>query len=699
MEHPLTTARHNLLRLLCEQQNTDGSFPSITFSSETDHTETAQTCFHAALILGTLKTKAAQGDQDTQNIVSKGITFLLNQQSAHGSWNYWPRDTAASKQWPYPDDLDDTFVALSCIAHYRPETFDEHMLVSAVNLLIGNEVVEGGPYGTWIVRSLKTGSTTDPDIDIDIVVNSNIACFLREHEIHIPRLEQYIDREIARAFYEYQHDPEQDPHFSSKYYQSPIVIIYFLSRWYDGPHRSMLAAYLRECTKKWTGSNSEKPTAIEMTLAATALLRFGEPPETIAPLVAEILKACDLAADPASDATSNFAAITAPFPFYIERKEQGTTFWSGGVALNAALVFEALSLYEQVLDTPAQPTASDTSAERAKEISGAITNRFSNLLPELNEVLVREIATIESADKNFEVRLLPYMIWSELRPDLKERVPAEIVNDLCVANALGWIGFSIYDDAIDAPTAYDTKDIRIPLANICAREAAHLFQECIYHAENISAISAPIENDLSATIIEILHQIDEANAWERIHCRRNSERYLSLREPVPEFGNLEHLAQKSLGLALAPMIIMATVAGEKSETIRTFFTHYLIARQLHDDAHDWMNDLEQGAINPVGAAVIRKTLARHPEKRALDLRSDRLMLEKIFWYETVDDIVALITQHAAQARQTLESLSGYGSFVSLENIITKIESSAERTLHERNQARDFLDAYTTGYAQ
>ena len=698
MEHSLTTAKHRLLRLLREQQNTDGSFPGTTFSLETDRTETAPTCFHTSLILTALKTEISQ---DFQHIVSKGIAFLLDQQSANGSWNYWPRNSDASKQWPYPDDLDDTFVALSCIAHYRTETFDEHMLVAAVNLLIGNEVAEGGPYGTWIIRRPKTSSRADTNTapDIDIAVNSNIACFLREHAIHVPRLEQYIDREIARAFYEYQHDPEQDPHFSSKYYQSPIVIIYFLSRWYDGPHRSMLAAYLRDCAKRWTGPNSEQSTTTEMALAVTALLRFGEPPETIAPLVAEILKACDLAADPTSDTTSNFAAITAPFPFYIERKEEGVTFWSGSIALNAALVFEALSLYGQVLDTPTQPTASDTPAERAKEISGAITNRFSALLPELKEVLAREIATIESADKNFEVRLLPYMIWSELRPDLKERVPAEIVNDLCVANVLGWIGFSIYDDAIDAPVHPDTKDIRIPLANICAREAAHLFQECIYHAENISAISAPIENDLSTTIIEILHQIDEANAWERIHCRRNSERYLSLREPVPEFGNLEHLAQKSLGLALAPMIIMATVAGEKSETIRTFFTHYLIARQLHDDAHDWMNDLEQGAINPVGAAVIRKTLARHPEKRALDLRSDRLMLEKIFWYKTVDDIVALITQHAAQARQTLESLSGYGSFVSLENIITKIESSAERTLHERNQARDFLDAYTTGYAQ
>ena len=686
MEHSLTTAKHRLLRLLREQQNTDGSFPGTTFSLETSHAETALTCFHTALVLAALKTETAQ---DTQDIVSKGITFLLGQQSAHGSWNYWPRDSVASKQWPYPDDLDDTFVALSCVAHYRPETFDEHMLVAAVNLLIGNEVAEGGPYGTWIIRRPKTSSRADTntDPDIDIVVNSNIACFLREHAIHVPRLEQYVDREIARAFYEYQHDPEQDPHFSSKYYQSPIVIIYFLSRWYDGPHRSMLGAYLRNCAKRWTGPNSEQSTTAEMALAVTALLRFGEPPETIAPLVVEILNAC------------NLATTTEPFPFYIERKEQDATFWSGSIALNAAFAFEALSLYEQELDIPVQPTASDTSAEHAKEITDAITNRFSALLPGLKEVLGREIATLESADKNFAVRLLPCTIWSELRPDLKERVPAEITDKLCVANVLGWIGFSIYDDVIDAPVHPDTKDIRIPLANICAREAAHLFQECIYHAENTSAISAPVVSDLATATAKVLHQIDEANAWERIHCRRKPDRFVPLREPIPEFGNLERLAQKSLGLALAPMIIMAIVSGEKPENVRTLFTHYLIARQLHDDAHDWMNDLEQGAINPVGAAIMRKALTKHPEKRALNLRSDRLMLEKIFWYETVDDIVALIIQHAAQARQVLESLSEYGSFASLENIITKIESSAEHTLHERNQARDFLDAYTTGYAQ
>ena len=43
---------------------------------------------------------------------------MLSQKSEYWSWNYWKRDSEDAINFPYPDDLDDTFCALATLAHY-----------------------------------------------------------------------------------------------------------------------------------------------------------------------------------------------------------------------------------------------------------------------------------------------------------------------------------------------------------------------------------------------------------------------------------------------------------------------------------------------------------------------------------------------------------------------------------------------------
>lgn len=88
----------------------------------------------------------------------------------------------------------------------------------------------------------------------------------------------------------------------------------------------------------------------------------------------------------------------------------------------------------------------------------------------------------------------------------------------------------------------------------------------------------------------------------------------------PEFKNLTDLSRKSLPLALGPLALnrLSEIRPDRKRelAILNFFRYALAAKQLSDDARDWWEDLQNGAISAVNILILKKGLRR---KISLDL--------------------------------------------------------------------------------
>jgi hypothetical protein len=200
--------------------------------------------------------------------------------------------------------------------------------------------------------------------------------------------------------------------------------------------------------------------------------------------------------------------------------------------------------------------------------------------------------------------------------------------------------------------------------------------------------------------IRVMNIIDDANIWEQVHCRALIENgVLVLPKELPYglcvgtaagLAGLARLADRSLGHALPALGVLfaAGYAPDSCEAraTRSFFQNYLTARQLHDDAHDWKEDLLRGRINSVGARLIQAGSMENISA-----------LQKFFWREAVPGIVADIIFFLDCAREKICTFTSgcallRNSTPFLE-LIDRLQSAAEQTLRERDEAVKFLDVY------
>jgi len=124
------------------------------------------------------------------------------------------------------------------------------------------------------------------------------------------------------------------------------------------------------------------------------------------------------------------------------------------------------------------------------------------------------------------------------------------------------------------------------------------------------------------------------------------------------------------------------------QAIQAFFYHFLIARQLSDDAHDWKEDLRKGQINAVGAYLLHGIERRGPSVQALYAQ-----LEQYFWDKGIGEVNIWIFRELAQARASLKDATFIDRPEILEALLAPIEETARKAEEEQRQTADFLRAY------
>ncbi len=291
-------------------------------------------------------------------------------------------------------------------------------------------------------------------------------------------------------------------------------------------------------------------------------------------------------------------------------------------------------------------------------------------------------ATLER-DKDKQIVLMPLFFKISLGKNGKT-VSKNLLVQLGLANLYGWIAYTIYDDFLDD----EGKPKLLSVANLTLRELTTIFNTVL-----------PKKTGFQAFFHKIMDMIDAANTWEVMNCRlqiQNSTVSADRQEfktqgfPIPNYGNLSRLADRSLGHALGPLAILFSLGfTSKSSEIKNlmkFFKHFLIARQLNDDAHDWEKDLKMGHVNAVGSQILKK--AKHKK-----LKTEIDQLQKIFWYETVVDICQTVLKHTRLAQKALKEISIITNSSLLKKLLVSIEDSAQKALKERKETLKFLGIY------
>lgn len=649
---------------LVKNQLQNGSFLSLSSPDANNFVSDREyhTTFATSLILSCLNN--LEETAQVQRIKQKATGFLLSQKSKNWSFNYWVRGSEESKVIPYPDDLDDTCCALSALFQYNPKLINASAMAKIIMLLTATEEKEGGPYRTWLVP-LDAGKTWK---DVDLAVNSNVAYFLSLHGVSLPNLNSFIESAI------------DENNYTSPFYPPGYPVIYFISRFYRGDKIKKITDSL---VSKSQGSR-QWGNLINNALAISSLLNLGFPVEK---LNKNILYLIEKRND-----------WRKPYVFSIDPTIKEKRYFCGSSAMTTAFCLETLQKYLTVSQNKPstisetkiiedQKTAPEKTNEAEKQtkiynsIIESAKERCSGLNTDLKE---QALAQTLKTSRDKRIVLLPYFFKIALAENGKN-ISDEKLKQLGLANLYGWTAYTIYDDFLDN----EGEPKLLSVANLMLRELTTIFNNVL-----------PPESGFHTFFHQTMDTLDTANTWEINNCRIDTKsNQLKIPNTLPDYGDYTKIAERSLGHTLGPIVILFSLGyTEKSpevEKVMAFFKHYITARQLNDDAHDWEEDIKKGHINSVGAAVLKKWKKVMPPDKQNQTNILKIMpdLQKIFWYDVMPEICQNVLKHTELAEKSLKAVPLISNPSIMINILVSVRGAAQKALTEREEAIKFLKAY------
>ena len=632
---------------IAREQRADGGFASLSSAKRDDFSRAVQrnTVFFPANILACLNETAKFENFWNRSFscgsIQKRIAgFLQAERGDAWSMNYWSKRTEERATIPYPDDWDDTAVALAALHGFDKNQFHGAELADIGRMLVAAEMAEGGPYRTWIAGA----AATKEDGAADLVVNSNIGYFLSLLGIQLPNLRMLVEQAIIGK------------RLSSRYYPGFIQAAYFAARFYRRDRQSReMARMIKKALEK------DQPGILEGAMGISALVNLGFSEWVPHGAVEEIIEVARI-------------GTWRPCAFCMDPAVGGKARYAGSAALTAAFVAEAIAKYCGSGDLHEMPLKKFPVPDALGRIKAEARDRCSAVPSSLQRLVLNKIETTVDS----EIVELPYLLCRALG-ERGAAMPEKLTETLALANLYGWIAYAVYDDLLDGeggPSA-------LPAAVYCSRELTLRY--------------ASLGGDFLGLFERVMNGIDDANAWEQMHCRmKMQEGIISLPAELP-FVPLSRLADRSLGHAL-PAVALLVAAGYRIDScevdgIFSFFRYYLIARQLHDDAHDWEEDLMRGRLNAVNARLLRGWCARNsPRMRGglLDFKAYLPELRNFFWRREIEPVVADILSYTRLAKSSLSKAGVLSDARPLAELLERLECAAKRTLEERGRAIDFL---------
>lgn len=625
------------LIFLDKHQEKDGSFLSFSSCDDFKLLQKKKCIFQNTLILSSL----CKLDENKFGLVKKIKTnlakYLQDQKNESGLFNYWDKNEKLSKIHPYPNDLDDTSCALAALHLHDPKLTTGETLAQIVNILTILETKEGGPYRTWAVPN----NSDETWKDVDLAVNSNVAYFLSLNDVCLPNLIRFVEKNIEKNS------------LSSRYYVGSYPIIYFISRFYKGPYKTLLARKL--CR---TGYNKKNVLDCALTLSSLINIDYGghhlekQQKELIEKIKEKSWQVC---------------------PFVVELVKNGKRTLAGSSALTCALCLEALAGHDKSPKGKGENGTKKLSSEVNDEIFENLEMSAKKVDQDLKNFFRLSLKKFKDKDKDGQVSLLPCHFLQSLRIPLPSK-HRKIVVKLGSANVLGWIAYSIYDDFFD----HEGDIIALSVANFCLRELTKIFETAL-----------PEKTGFSSFFNEIMNKVDSANCWETTNCRAKIERGFFKIEDIPLYNKAERLSDRSMGHALGPLCLLFLIGHKKDSpevrNLTAYFKYYIAAKQLNDDMHDWEDDLQKGMLTLPVSKIVLKNNEKQVNINDLD------PLRKIYWHETVEELCQTALYYTKRSREYLQKLDSIKDRGYLESLLVPIENAASAALIERKKTIEFLN--------
>jgi len=603
-----------LIIFLEQFQNPNGSFSSYSSSTE-DFKEpdfSYITICTTAFVLHALT--CIKDNPKVASIKKKAALFLLQNKSPYATWNYWAKESPEFTHLPYPDDTDDTFASLSALYRYDSKTLNGACLAQVVDGLTSIEKKEGGPYFTWYIKSKKRLWK-----DVDCVANAQIAYFLQLLEINLPQMKKYFETVTNKKAFE------------SPYYPSSLHCMYFVAKVYTSEHFShLLNAYVE--------SHIKHLNPLELALAVSSISFHNNKAPS---LLKKLIKQC-----------KNLDVCSRSYPFCIDPTRDGKKYYSGSPAITAAAIIEALSLSIESIEQISPTLATSIFSVTHKRILKLASHFPKHLQNNVKELVSKSLES-EAGKQCVSAPILVAEAFGDM--------PKKNLEEICFAQACGWIAYEIFDDCVDEKK---TDDLGIAL---------------ILYAE-MHAVFSKIFADDASFFGDFLCRCSQMNIslFEEAH-------HIGMQDSTTSHQTPHWILHKSSGYSVGPLAMMHTLGysfdSDTTQKVVSYFENVILALQLSDDAHDWEDDIENFRRNSV------------VEMLPMISKLSRGKRHQYFWERGIDRVLEKIQLFCDEARKAYVSLSGVKEIHVFEGPIKKIEKMALKTQESKKVAIDFLQEY------
>ncbi|QQG52542.1 MAG: hypothetical protein HY931_04475 [Candidatus Falkowbacteria bacterium] len=259
----------------------------------------------------------------------------------------------------------------------------------------------------------------------------------------------------------------------------------------------------------------------------------------------------------------------------------------------------------------------------------------------------------------------PIWLAQSLNPNYQNRQKI-----FCRAQSSLWRALNIYDDIIDN----DNPQADLMSANNSFRN----FLKVLYNSNLAGDFINESDNIIAA--------------WEKVNRREWQSSKLNIKNGIikipkylPQTGTFNIGYRKSLPLAILPIasaIKSSLINGSKEFKIAfNFFRYALAARQLADDASDWLADLERGLINPVNLLVLR---AAKNKKIKLNLKTKPEITYLLFANNAGPQTAKNILNLCNKAKQEALKLKIKDNAPLIKFLINPLSSAAQKSLNFQN---------------
>lgn len=301
---------------------------------------------------------------------------------------------------------------------------------------------------------------------------------------------------------------------------------------------------------------------------------------------------------------------------------------------------------------------------------------LSTLSEPIKTQALQFLTRIEVADTTGEIAAISQFTQHALT---NTSISSAKLNILGEANIHCWIAYTIYDHILDK----DADATLLPAANICMRIALKLYQQTL-----------PMRHPLQSLIVHYFDQVDVTSAWEVSSCRLHISEGLIHVSTLPDYRHHEMLAWRSCIHILGPLIVAASSPSITSEQRQQFtegLHHYLVARQLGDDIHDWREDLVTGRIS----AVVALLLERQNVQKDSTYNLDELVaaIQKDFLDEGAITISELILLHTKQAYAKLVT-AGCEPSSEIIGLVLRLKRMATESVRQQHRFVSFQSEYS-----